>query len=173
MGIEARHAAWINSAVRKMNPWNTAFEVSIYIFFLKGCQAHRFFRRPSRLTRRGRSSKTSLKAAHTSTTARGVLEMNSRMRAARIHRAHRLPLARAQVQALVSLRPPRPPQHPHPETLNPGPRATPPTPIRSSLTACATIPLSTCRTVLRQVRRLKSRSIRLSWKAGRDYGRRF
>ncbi|KAF6746637.1 ferritin-like domain-containing protein [Ephemerocybe angulata] len=29
MGVEARHAAWINSAVRKQNPWNTAFETPI------------------------------------------------------------------------------------------------------------------------------------------------
>ncbi|KAG6876634.1 hypothetical protein C0993_001716 [Termitomyces sp. T159_Od127] len=27
MGVKARHAAWINSVVRKSNAWNTAFEV--------------------------------------------------------------------------------------------------------------------------------------------------
>ncbi|KAJ2921297.1 hypothetical protein H1R20_g15802, partial [Candolleomyces eurysporus] len=29
MGVEARRAAWINSAVKKQNPWNTAFETPI------------------------------------------------------------------------------------------------------------------------------------------------
>ena len=28
LATEARHASWINSAVRKQNPWNTAFEVT-------------------------------------------------------------------------------------------------------------------------------------------------
>ncbi|KAG6816487.1 hypothetical protein H0H87_005694 [Tephrocybe sp. NHM501043] len=29
LGVEARHAAWINGAVRKENPWNTAFETPL------------------------------------------------------------------------------------------------------------------------------------------------
>ncbi|KAF8068058.1 ferritin-like domain-containing protein [Lyophyllum atratum] len=29
LGVEARQAAWINSAVRKSNPWNTAFETPL------------------------------------------------------------------------------------------------------------------------------------------------
>jgi len=29
LSIEARHAAWINSAVRKLNPWSTAFETPL------------------------------------------------------------------------------------------------------------------------------------------------
>ncbi|KAF9479898.1 hypothetical protein BDN70DRAFT_662439 [Pholiota conissans] len=29
LAVEARHASWINSAVRKQNPWNTAFETPL------------------------------------------------------------------------------------------------------------------------------------------------
>jgi hypothetical protein len=31
MGVGARQASWINSAIKKRSPWNTAFEVSVYV----------------------------------------------------------------------------------------------------------------------------------------------